>query len=271
MTTSLAPYKPAAPLPTWRRLGEALGRVRRRHPGLSLKELSGRAQLSETYYGMIERGTRRPHYEVLNRLLDVLGVTGRERRTIEGLLRKTHYADVERRAGPSAMAERSPDNGVDAEGRDPTGGLASTAAAPTLVVDASVLVKPFTRHDEADRAKSLTLLRRHADRRNRIAVPECGRFEIMNAIRFSRHADQSQTAAALRALDRFGLDFVVLTASAFERAVALSWERGVSVYDAAYVALAEMLEAPLITADAKLSTRLRGHPLLRLLGDFEVS
>jgi len=61
-----------------------------------------------------------------------------------------------------------------------------------------------------------------------------------------------------------------LAPRALERAVALSWDRGVSVFDAAYVALAETLDAPLITADTKLSTRLQGHPLLRLLADFEV-
>ena len=269
MTTSLAPYVTPAPPHTWRQLGVRLERVRRRHSGLTLKELSGRAQLSEAYYGMIERGQRRPSRGVLNRILAVLGVTARERREIDALFLETHQAGAERRAKPFAVAERPPDDdGIDAEapssGRGPHVGLAA------FVIDASVLVKPFTRHDEADRAKSLALLERHAVRRCRIALPEFGRFEVMNAVRFSRHADEGQTTAALRALDRFGLDFVVLAPRALERAVALSWDRGVSVYDAAYVALAETLDAPLITADTKLSTRLQGHPLLRLLADFEV-
>jgi predicted nucleic acid-binding protein len=101
-------------------------------------------------------------------------------------------------------------------------------------------------------------------------MPEFGRFEVLNAVRFSRHADDTQTGAALRALDRFGLDFVMLAPRALERAVALSWDRGVSVYDAAYVALAETLEAPLVTADTKLSSRLHGHPLIRRLAEYEV-
>jgi predicted nucleic acid-binding protein len=266
MTTSLAPYVTPAPPHTWRQLGMRLERVRRRHSGLTLKELSGRAQLSEAYYGMIERGQRRPSRGVLNRILAVLGVTSRERREIDALFVETHQADTERRATPFAVAERPPDD--DAEAPSSSRGPHVNLAA--LVIDASVLVKPFTRHNEADRAKSLALLERHALRRCRLAMPEFGRFEVVNAIRFSRHADEGQTTAALRALDQFGLDFVVLAPPALERAVALSWDRGVSVYDAAYVALAETLDAPLITADTKLSTRLQGHPLLQLLADFEM-
>jgi transcriptional regulator with XRE-family HTH domain len=180
MTTRLAPYVTPAPPSTWQQLGTRLERVRRRHSGLRLNELGGRAQLSETYYGMIERGQRRPSRAVLDRLLDVLTVTPRERKEIDALFLETHQADAKRRAKPLAVAERPPDDDIDAEApsraRGPEAGLAA------LVIDASVLVKPFTRHDEADRAKSLGLLERHAERRCRIAMPEFGRFEVMNAV-----------------------------------------------------------------------------------------
>jgi predicted nucleic acid-binding protein len=38
-----------------------------------------------------------------------------------------------------------------------------------------------------------------------------------------------------------------------EEAMAVAFERGPTVYDAAYVVLAEALEAPLVTADRRLA------------------
>jgi predicted nucleic acid-binding protein len=268
MTTALASYSTSLSQPAWQRLGARLERARERHAGLTLRDLSLRAGLSETYYGMIARGERRPSRRALDRILDALGVAAGERREIDALFVETHRADAERRARPLVVAESA---GYEAGDEPPAGpGARPPSPGVALVIDASVLAKPFTRHDEADRAKSLRLLQRHTDGHCRITVPEFGRLEVLNAVRFSRLADERQTLDVMRALDRFQLDFVPLTTRGLERAVELSWQRGISIYDAAYVALADTLETLLITADSRLSARLRGHARLRLLGEFEM-
>jgi len=57
--------------PEWRQLGEILQQARERAE-LSMVEVSVRSGQSPTYYGMIERGQRRPSAELLLRLFDVL-------------------------------------------------------------------------------------------------------------------------------------------------------------------------------------------------------
>jgi predicted nucleic acid-binding protein len=266
MTSSPALYD--APSPSrehLRELGRRLGRALGRRPGLTLKEVSARAGLSETYYGMIQRGQRRPSRHVFDRLMVVLDVPPEERVEMLELLRDDHRADADRRLGGLLVAEPSNAEGTP---RQDVGRREYTSSE--YVADASVLVKPFTRHDEADRAKAVALLRAHADQRCRIVLPEFARFEILNAIRFGRSAIAAHTAEALLALRDFGLHFSVIDHSTLERAVGLSWTHDLSIYDAAYVALAEGLEAPLVTADTKLANRLRSHRLVVRLADFEV-
>ncbi len=50
---------------------------------------------------------------------------------------------------------------------------------------------------------------------------------------------------------------------------AIAWAYGVAVYDAAYVALAEDLGLPLITADEALLNKMKGHSIVLRLSDLE--
>jgi predicted nucleic acid-binding protein len=266
MTSPSAVYDaPSSSREHLRELGQRLSRALGRQRGLTLKEVSARAGLSETYYGMIQRGQRRPSRHVFDRLMVVLDVPPDERAEMLELLRDDHRAGAERRLGGLLVAEPGHAEGTPRQdlGR-------GEPAASDYVVDASVLVKPFTRHDEADRAKAVALLRAHADRRCRIVLPEFARFEILNAIRFGRLAIAAHTAEALLALRDFGLHFSGIDHRTLERAVALSWTHDLSIYDAAYAALAESLEAPFVTADTKLANRLRDHRLVVRLADAEV-
>ncbi len=224
--------------------------------------MSARAGLSETYYGMIERGQRRPSRAVLDRLAGILNLLPGERAETMGLLHGAHRAASEGRSRFPGVAEPGPGE----EAGEPD----IRPLSVEYVVDASVLVKPFTRHDEADRARSVALLQAHAERRCRVVLPDFARLEILNAVRFGRRAVAGHTTEVLLALQDLGLRFAVLDHSTLERAVALSWTQEISIYDAAYVALAEHLEAPLVTADTKLFNRVRGHRLVTLLADFEV-
>jgi predicted nucleic acid-binding protein len=59
------------------------------------------------------------------------------------------------------------------------------------------------------------------------------------------------------------------TASLAEASLALALDRGATAYDAAYVALAQELSLPLVTADEALVRRLEGTSLdVRWLGEW---
>lgn len=146
----------------------------------------------------------------------------------------------------------------------------SRALHGRYVLDASVAAKWFTRHDEADRATALALRERHRTRRCRLAAPEFALLEILNAVRFSARADEGDVVAALDTLLDLQLELEPLDRAQLARAVAIAWERQLAVYDAAYVAVAEHLGAPLLTADEPLLRKMQGHPLVVRLRDVDL-
>lgn len=115
------------------------------------------------------------------------------------------------------------------------------------VVDASVVVNLLVDrgsrgHSAADRLASASL---HA--------PDHLPVEVVNALRVLRNrGDVGQTEAAL-AID--GLWSLSIQLWPFDSLAPRAWELGgnVTSYDAAYVALAELLDAPLLTSDRRLA------------------
>lgn len=137
------------------------------------------------------------------------------------------------------------------------------------VLDASVAAKWFTRHAEADREKALALRDLHRRRRCRLVIPEFGLLEVLNAVRFSPRAAEADTAMALTVLSDLQLQIEPLSWDLLRKATAITWGYGVALYDAAYVALAELVGFPFVTADEALLKRMRGHSIVLRLRDLE--
>ena len=126
-----------------------------------------------------------------------------------------------------------------------------------FVVDASVGVKLFLDESGSHEAERLfTLL--GTERPHVIAVPDLFFIECANVFRSRAHrhlmsAEQARAAfAILRSLPLRN----VSTADLVPAALDLALVHGLSVYDATYAALAGQLDAPLVTADAKLARKL---------------
>lgn len=137
------------------------------------------------------------------------------------------------------------------------------------VLDASVAAKWFIRHGETDREKALALRELHRTRSCRLVIPEFGLLEILNAVRFSPRAQEADTAEALALLKDLQLQVEPLNWDLFRKATAIAWGYGVALYDAVYVALAEILGFPFITADEALLRRMKGHSIVLRLRDLE--
>lgn len=78
-------------------------RIHRDRRRLSLKELSLRAGLSEAYYGMVERGQRRPSRETLDKLAGILGLTNDEHTQAYMLLASDVLLDAMEGAPPEVV------------------------------------------------------------------------------------------------------------------------------------------------------------------------
>ena len=144
------------------------------------------------------------------------------------------------------------------------------AVQSDCVVDASVGIKLFLVEPLAGRADHLfdTLA---ATSPARLYVPDLFYVECTNILwKYVRRFGYSPEAARQDVADLVRLPLLaVSTADLAEDALALAVEHGITAYDAAYVALAQRLSLPLVTADEALVRRLDGTGLdARWLGDW---
>jgi predicted nucleic acid-binding protein len=144
-------------------------------------------------------------------------------------------------------------------------------AAYACVVDANVILKLYFQQDGSDKARALFALLRSED--TRFYVPDLVYAECVNAFaQFSRLAAYPAREAREDLADLLQLRLhVVPTAELALQALDISLRHQVAGYDACYVALAQRVNAPLITADEKLVRGLAGKGLpVRSLASFDV-
>jgi predicted nucleic acid-binding protein len=127
----------------------------------------------------------------------------------------------------------------------------------TIVVDASAVMKLFFPEEHSAAAERLL------DDRYRLHAPDFLLLEGDNVVfkRVRRGEIKPREGAQVRStMRRMPIQlhrFAPLADPAFEIAVAV----GCSVYDGLYVALAELIDGTVATADRRLIDRLRGTPL----------
>jgi predicted nucleic acid-binding protein len=121
------------------------------------------------------------------------------------------------------------------------------------VVDASAAIEALLRTPLGERCAE-RLLRRD----DPLFAPHLLDIEVMQVLRRYARRGDLRDARGREALRDF-VDFPV-TRCSHEPLLERIWELrdSLSAYDAAYVALAEALDAPLVTCDARLARR-RGH------------
>ena len=93
-------------------------------------------------------------------------------------------------------------------------------------------------------------------------------LEVLNAIRFGSGTKEEQGARAIAGLVELQLE----TGERFSitpKANAIAWAYKITIYDALYVALAEQVGYPLITADEIMIKNLKGHSIVVPLREFE--
>ena len=116
----------------------------------------------------------------------------------------------------------------------------------TIVVDASVIVAALVDSGPHGRWAEQVLVS------DAMAAPHLIPFEVANVLRRAVHAGEiSDDVASLAHADLVDLRIELFD---YEIVAARAWElrSNLTVYDGAYVALAELLDAPLATLDQRL-------------------
>ena len=123
-----------------------------------------------------------------------------------------------------------------------------------IVVDTSVIVKWYIPEQHHEQARALRDA--YLDGKFDLVAPALMPFEAANALKYSGHYEGERLEEASRLLPEYGIDLVPFSKTGPVAEIATNL--GITIYDAAYVALARKLDTKAYTADGNLLDDLEG-------------
>ncbi len=132
------------------------------------------------------------------------------------------------------------------------------------MVDTSVAFKWFLECGEEFVEEAYAVLDEQIEGRVSLAAPASMPVELANALRYSKH-DRDDVLAALEDLDLTHVELFEPTSQRLHAAAELAYRHGLSIYDALFLALAEELACPLVTADRRAFAGIETGVEIRLL------
>lgn len=124
-----------------------------------------------------------------------------------------------------------------------------------IVVDASIIVKWFIKEQNSDLA--LKIRDRFVDGQLELLAPDLLHYEILNALKYSKLFSQDNLASAAASLENYGITQFPLIGDYAQEVVKLAEEYNLSIYDAAYIGLTNILDVCAYSADKKLVDKIR--------------
>ena len=138
------------------------------------------------------------------------------------------------------------------------------------VADASVIVKWFLAEAQSDYA--LRIREALVSGNLSLEAPAIMPFEVLNAVRFSKKSiGISELKVVGRSLSLYGIRLRSLEGEYLDLTLEVSHRNEITIYDAAYVALAEELRSVVYTADDQLVDSLsrKDKPFVKRLSEYE--
>ena len=137
-----------------------------------------------------------------------------------------------------------------------------------VVTDASVIVKWFV---EEEYSREARLLREaYAAGTVDIAVPSLLPFEVLNTLKYSGGFGEEELKEVSTVLDDFQFTTHELTEELARNSIEIAMRKGVTIYDASYVALAKLLKTTAYTADTKLIRKINNPTLVKHIMELKI-
>lgn len=121
---------------------------------------------------------------------------------------------------------------------------------PKIVIDASVVVKWFINEKYSELA--LKIRDRFVEGQLDLLSPSLLHYEVLNALKYSNLFNLGELTKAASSLENYGIIQVPLNGEYAQKVVELSENYNLSIYDAAYIGLADILDVHAYSADKKL-------------------
>ena len=121
------------------------------------------------------------------------------------------------------------------------------------LLDTSVAIKWFVPEEDSERAADLQQAHLRDDLQ--LHAPDVLLMESANALRYAGLSEE-RILQDLETFSALGVDIIPFSMGVLNSAVSLSLEHDLAVHDSYFLALAQALEMPLITADRKMLSRL---------------
>lgn len=136
-------------------------------------------------------------------------------------------------------------------------------AGKTLVLDASVIIKWFTQEEK--REEAINLRENYVSGEIEIVVPDLLLYEISNALRFNPNFKEKDIKEAIESLFDIEINIIVPIPEVLQKAVDVAYSKEITIYDAFYIALSQMIDFDFITADEKLYEKIKDDKNVYLL------
>ena len=135
-------------------------------------------------------------------------------------------------------------------------------APQILVLDASAAAKWFLNEEDTD--KALALRDAHIEGDLSLTAPDLIVYEVANALNYHPKLSDDDLDASLKTLLELELDLVPPSVEFCSHMANTARKLAISVYDASYIALSDMIATNLVTADRKLHEKIaeKGRGLL---------
>ncbi len=141
-------------------------------------------------------------------------------------------------------------------------------APQTLVIDASTVAKWFLEEEHTE--KALSLRKAHLEGKTSLTAPDLLVYEVANALNYNPKVSDDNLAARLQDLIEYDIDLVPPSFEYSTRIAKTAQKFSISVYDASYVALADMVATNLVTADRRLYEKLSGSKRVFLIDELDL-
>ena len=123
-----------------------------------------------------------------------------------------------------------------------------------IVLDASVIVKWFNVEEYSEVA--LEIKRLYVEGLIDIVAPELLFYEVGNALKYNPNFGEKDVKRALKALEDMQIELKALRGELISETIKVAFRHGLTLYDASYVALANLSNTICYTVDEEVIERI---------------